>query len=165
MTKDDWEQYSKAVKPLVSKSQFLKPATEPRLIKVRPRPRVSSAQPPLQAQVQVMAGVDANLSSQLKKKRFAIDATLDLHGMTQEKAFLKLQSFLEIAQARSYRLVLVITGKGGEDVDGRPRGILRTQVPLWLQQPEFLRLVISLSSALPQHGGAGAFYVRVRRVR
>ena len=67
------------------------------------------------------------------------------------------------AQARDARLVLVITGKGGGTCDGR--GVLRRQVPLWLEGVEFRSLVIGFDSAGIGHGGEGALYVRVRRGR
>ena len=41
-----------------------------------------------------------------------IDATLDLHGMTQSKAKPRLKRFLKTEQQLGHKVVLVITGKG-----------------------------------------------------
>jgi DNA-nicking Smr family endonuclease len=92
-----------------------------------------------------------------------IDARLDLHGMTQSEAHAALRGFVSRAQAQGARFVLVITGKGG-DGDGLGRGVLRRQVPLWLQLPEFRACVAGFDAAVG-HGGAGALYVRIRRPR
>jgi DNA-nicking Smr family endonuclease len=85
-----------------------------------------------------------------------IDGRFDLHGMTQAQAHGALSRFLHSARSRDARLVLVITGKSG---------VLRRQVPQWLALPEFRELIVSVEPAAIQHGGEGALYVRVRRVR
>jgi DNA-nicking Smr family endonuclease len=38
-------------------------------------------------------------------------------------------------------------------------------VPLWLSLPEFRNLVLGFDRADSVHGGEGALYVRLRRVR
>jgi len=93
----------------------------------------------------------------------AIDAKLDLHGLTQAQAHAALLRFLRQASAREARLVLVITGKGARG-DGE-RGVLKRQVPQWLALPEFRSLVIGFEDAGVRHGGEGALYVRLRRMR
>ena len=97
----------------------------------------------------------------------AIDGRLDLHGLTQGEAHAALLRFLRTAQAREARLVLVITGKGSRNSDhgGNGRGVLRRQVPQWLQLPEFRVLVAGMDDAHIAHGGEGALYVRIRRKR
>jgi len=91
----------------------------------------------------------------------AIDARLDLHGLTQSEAHGALLHFLRNAHARDARLVLVITGKGR----GAEPGVLRRQVPQWLGLPEFRALVVGFEDAHLTHGGEGALYVRLRRSR
>jgi DNA-nicking Smr family endonuclease len=93
----------------------------------------------------------------------AIDGKLDLHGLTQSEAHAALLRFLRQASAREARLVLVITGKGARG-DGE-RGVLKRQVPQWLALPEFRSLVIGFEDAGVRHGGEGALYVRLRRMR
>jgi DNA-nicking Smr family endonuclease len=61
--------------------------------------------------------------------------------------------------------VLVITGKGHVGDGASERGVLKRQVPLWLGLPEFRCYVLGVEDAHVGHGGAGALYVRVRRVR
>ena len=105
-----------------------------------------------------------------EKKRLArgtepIDGRIDLHGKTQSEAHAALLGFLRRAQADGARFVLVITGKGGGRGSSSERGILKRQVPLWLRLPEFRLLVLAIEGAHVTHGGEGALYVRVRRVR
>jgi DNA-nicking Smr family endonuclease len=95
-----------------------------------------------------------------------IDARIDLHGMTQASAHGALIHFLRRAQHDGARLVLVITGKGKAGTDSHAeRGVLKRQVPLWLESPELRPLVIGFEAATIGHGGAGALYVRMRRPR
>ena len=94
----------------------------------------------------------------------AIDGKLDLHGLTQSEAHAALLRFLRQASAREARLVLVITGKGARGGDGE-RGVLKRQVPQWLALSEFRSFVIGFEDAGVRHGGEGALYVRLRRMR
>jgi DNA-nicking Smr family endonuclease len=98
--------------------------------------------------------------SQLLRGKKQIEARLDLHGMTQARAYHALSDFLRRAHLDGLTFVLVITGKGGSASE---RGILRRQVPQWLSQPEFRTLVVGFEEAHIGHGGEGALYVRVRR--
>ncbi|MCK7615264.1 Smr/MutS family protein [Roseibium sediminicola] len=97
----------------------------------------------------------------------AIDARIDLHGLTQHQAHDRLRGFLYQAQARRYQIVLVITGKGGgpERAYMDERGVLRRMVPQWLAMPDLRAVVIGYEEAHASHGGAGALYVRIRRKR
>lgn len=92
-----------------------------------------------------------------------IDASIDLHGMDQERAFTALLGFLLRSQAQGAKLVLVITGKGRPAENGR--GILRQAVPGWLGRPDLRKLVLGFDEAGNRHGGSGALYVRLRRRR
>jgi DNA-nicking Smr family endonuclease len=99
-----------------------------------------------------------------------IDARLDLHGMRQREAHSALRSFLLSAAARGHRHVLVITGKGvsaerQRDHFMEERGVLRRLVPQWLGEPELRNLVVSYTASHVRHGGDGALYVKLRRLR
>jgi DNA-nicking Smr family endonuclease len=101
----------------------------------------------------------------LSRGTIAVDARIDLHGMTQEAAHHRLRVFLQRQQAADGRLVLVITGKGRPDDDRMlsERGVLRRAVPEWLGSPGFRDLVSAYNEAGRRHGGAGALYVRLKR--
>jgi DNA-nicking Smr family endonuclease len=109
-----------------------------------------------------LASLDRRTRQRLARGTESIDGRLDLHGRTQSQAHTALLRFLRRAQANGAKTVLVITGKGAGDGD---RGVLRRQVPQWLELPEFRLLVLGFSDAGVGHGGAGALYVRLRRAR
>ena len=81
--------------------------------------------------------------------------------MTQAQAHVALLRFLQRSQAAGAKIVLVITGKGARG-SGEP-GVLRRQVPLWLNLPEFRDMIVGFEAAAIAHGGDGAMYVRLRR--
>jgi DNA-nicking Smr family endonuclease len=111
----------------------------------------------------VLAPIDRRSKQKLARGTQAIDARIDLHGRTQDEAHVALLRFLHRAQANGAKTVLVITGKGGRSDSGR--GVLKRQVPMWLALPEFRALVVGFGDAAIGHGGEGALYVRVRRIR
>ena len=113
--------------------------------------------------------MDKKAFGKMKKGRMAPEARLDLHGMTIAQAHPVLMRFILDAAAMDRRLVLVITGKGKHRDDGGPIpvrfGVLRHQVPQWLQSAPLRQHVLQVSEAHLKHGGQGAYYVYLRRQR
>jgi DNA-nicking Smr family endonuclease len=100
------------------------------------------------------APIGGHVEARARRGRAEVEGRFDLHGLTQDRAYRALLRFLLEAQADGKRLVLVITGKSG---------VLRNSLPLWLGEDELKSLVAGVSEAHPTHGGAGAFYVALRR--
>ncbi len=111
--------------------------------------------------------MDVRTHDRMTRGRLEPEARLDLHGMTLAEAHGEMIRFILGAQASGLRLVLVITGKGRghHDPVPRPFGPLRHQVPQWLRLPPLAPSVLEVSEAHRRHGGAGAFYVYLRRSR
>lgn len=116
-------------------------------------------------------GLDGATAKKLAQGRIAPDATLDLHGMTQDHAHAALERFLDISIRLGRRCVLVITGKGGPATSadagdapwGRRRpGILKSLVPLWLEHSIHRGHIASMRGAHTRHGGSGALYLYLR---
>ena len=109
--------------------------------------------------------MDAKTHARMTRGKLAPEARLDLHGMTLAEAHPELIRFILNAQSQGLRLVLVITGKGRAMFEPvpRPTGALRHQVPHWLRLPPLGQAVLQVSEAHLKHGGAGAFYVYLRR--
>ncbi len=130
----------------------------------KPPPRPRSATPVRRNEPELehgrAAGVDRRRSDRLRRGQLPVEARLDLHGYTQDQAHSALDHFLGEAQARSLRCVLVITGKGTTTDSG---GVLRAQVPRWLNEPANRARVLAFDYAQPKHGGLGALYVLMRR--
>jgi DNA-nicking Smr family endonuclease len=165
-----WESVAKQTRPLRKKSRAAKPhdtapveetpaAASPKPLPPARIPRISAPElpPPL-------APIGRRERSQLSRGRKEIEARLDLHGMTQIRAHRALSGFLQRAHSEGLTFVLVITGKGKMGVEAE-RGVLRRQVPQWLNLPEFRTLVVGFEEAHIGHGGEGALYVRIRRSR
>lgn len=115
------------------------------------------------------AGLDRRTADRLRKGARDPDARIDLHGMTADRAHLACLRFLGDAVARGHRVVLVITGKGaGRDRDGYARkggGVLRESLPGWLRASPLALSIVGIFQAHQKHGGAGAFYVYLKKRR
>jgi len=111
--------------------------------------------------------MDRKKHQKMTRGRIEPESKIDLHGMTVNEAHPELIRFILNAQDRGCRLVLVITGKGKLGQDDGPipvrRGILRHQVPQWLRLPPLGQAVLQVNQAHLKHGGAGAYYVYLRR--
>ena len=118
------------------------------------KPSPVPAPPPLDR----FAGIDRATAERLKRGRRTIEARLDLHGLTQAEAHRALAAFIAGSRTAGRRCVLVITGHGR--LGG---GVLKAAVPRWLEDPDLRRDVLAIAPARPQHGGAGALYVLLRR--
>jgi DNA-nicking Smr family endonuclease len=167
-----WESVAKQAKPLRRKVRLEtrknSPDREadaavksPALKKVHAPAAVPTAKRPVPPP---LAPLGRRERSQLSRGQKDIQARLDLHGMTQERAHRALSGFLQRAHLDGLTFVLVITGKGKIDAESG-RGVLRRQVPQWLSHPEFRTLVVGFEEADIGHGGEGALYVRIRRSR
>lgn len=110
------------------------------------------------------AGIDGSTAERFRKGNYLIDATLDLHGMTRDRAFTALMQFLESHYRAGSRCLLVITGKGGKPPT-KEAGVLKGLVPRWLAEPEPRRMLLAIDSARPKHGGSGAYYLLLKRKR
>jgi DNA-nicking Smr family endonuclease len=109
-----------------------------------------------------LAGVDRASAERLKRGLRAIEARLDLHGMTQAEAHRELIDFVVASYQAGRRCVLVITGRGlGPDGPG----VLKNAVPRWLEEAGLRRMILAVAAAQPRHGGAGALYLLLRRQR
>lgn len=113
--------------------------------------------------------MDIKAFGRMKRGKLKPEGKLDLHGMRVDTAHPALIRFILSAQAQGKRLVLVVTGKGKDrDEPGpipTPRGVLRNQVPHWLSIPPLAQAVMQITPAHISHGGDGAYYVYLRRMR
>ena len=104
--------------------------------------------------------LDQQLFKQFKKETFQ---KIDLHGHTVDEAHQALSTYLKNNYNKKNLLHIVITGLGNKsDGDGFFTGKIRKQFPLWLETTFFQNLVKSYSPCKIQHGGLGAFYIKLR---
>ncbi len=99
-------------------------------------------------------GVDTASWQRLRTGKLPTVRTLDLHGYTAQRAFHALAGFLRTAHAEGLRCVEVVTGQGG---------VLRRELPLWLNLPEFRGLI--LAAVHPHAANPGSVRLLLRRRR
>lgn len=180
---DLWLETAKSIKPLRQRASRNPPAVAsgaaplPKKhinVPSAPHAHLPSAlyKPPPQ-----ITGLDRRTTQRLTRGQVEIERRLDLHGTGIEMARVNLLAFLRTSQAMGARNVLVITGKGDSPFSRHTlhgaghfhaperAGRLRRLVTEWFHEPEFRSLVAGFQPAHPKHGGGGAYYVRVRRIR
>jgi DNA-nicking Smr family endonuclease len=155
-----WEVVSKGYKPLRKRPAVPAAAEQPLAEKPRNKTvsAVIDATPPAPARKTPppLSVLGRREKAKVARGKVEIGAKLDLHGHTQAEAHRELIAFLHKCVARDKRMVLVITGKSG---------VLRQQVPHWLSLPDVRELIVGFEPAAIRHGGDGALYVRLRRLR
>lgn len=103
-------------------------------------------------------GVQESQMRKLKLGQIAFEGSLDLHGMSVEKARETLWDFLAEATRFEVRCVRVTHGKAVR-LDGK-RPMIKSHVNTWLRQhPQ----VLGFTSCQARHGGTGAVYVMLKR--
>lgn len=160
-----WQHYTRDIKPLGGEQRTVYSPSPPQVTIIPQPPNTSSS---LSAQ-HIAPSTPQNLRYQGRRrlKRPLIDGRLDLHGLVQADAQGKLERFLANAYEQGYRCVLVITGKGRPDPEHwwRPTGLLRENVPRWLNEAPNCHRVTCFTPARPEDGGTGSLYVYLRRSR
>jgi DNA-nicking Smr family endonuclease len=109
------------------------------------------------------SGVDTSTLKKIEKGNYKIDSCLDLHGLSQEKSYLALEKFIKKSYSEHKRLLLVIVGKGYKSIN--KKGLLRDLLPSWINYPTIRPLVINIQYANQKHGGTGAFYILLKRIK
>ena len=151
-----WRETMRGVKPLrpvPSAKDDEAPKAPPPRRAAKPR-RAAEAEPAKPAAPKTTTALDRRTAQRLKRGTIAIEARLDLHGMTQTEAHAALTRFLTKAQKNGARMVLVITGKSG---------VLHGAVPRWLAEEAHRHRILAIARAQIQHGGEGALYLMLRR--
>jgi DNA-nicking Smr family endonuclease len=158
-----WAAYARHVAVLPGRTA---PALQPEPARAPAIPAAIPFQPPLNARATPAedlavgnrpAGVDNSTWGRLRTGKLRPERTLDLHGRTAQHAFHALQDFLYQAQAERLRCVEVITGRGS----GEAGGVIRRELPLWLNLPPLRPMVLGV--AHPHAANTGSVRLLLRR--
>ena len=165
----DWASYARLVRPLPGRA-----LPDPSPVPVpAPGPPVRAAPAPLRPAPAPLrtasylsvgsapGGLDRSTWEKFRSGRMPAARTLDLHGMTADRAFHALLRFMHGAHGDRVRCVEVITGRGGSGAGGQ--GVIRRELPLWLNLDQLRPLV--LAAAHPHAANPGSTRLLLRRVR
>jgi DNA-nicking Smr family endonuclease len=168
-----WASYASRITPLPGRKRPV-PAYTPastdlpstaapsRVPTLRPRPgahvRGAHITPPALTVGTQPGGVDNATWQRLRTGRLHGARVLDLHGQTAQRAYHALVAFLRTAHTDRLRCVEVVTGRGS--LEG---GVLRRELPLWLNLPEIRPLVLAVTH--PHAANPGSVRLLLRRPR
>ena len=105
----------------------------------------------------VQPGIQKQVFRKLKRGQYAIEAELDLHGLTRDEAQQQLNEFIAEVRDRGIRCIRIIHGKGYGSSNQGP--VIKPLVNQWLRQRDE---ILAFCSARPVDGGTGAVYVLVK---
>lgn len=123
---------------------------------------------------------DRKTHRKLAKGQKQLDGVIDLHGLSREQAYQTLCQKIPVARASGARCLLVVTGKGSArfaQTDPVPigqrkyqdfqleGGVLKQNVPSWLRDHRLSPHVSSFETSHKNHGGDGALYVMLRKLK
>jgi len=173
VTDDDKDLFRRAMtgtKPLRAESRAPEPGKKP-----KPKARFAAAdreevlRESLHADVDTMeygnadslrfqrASVSRTTMRMLARGSYAIQAEIDLHGMTVAEAKPRLAAFIERCARNNKLCIRIVHGKGLGSGDRGP--VLKMSVNRWLRQWD---AVLAFVSARQVDGGTGAIYVLLR---
>jgi DNA-nicking Smr family endonuclease len=99
-------------------------------------------------------GIGPDVLKNLKRQKWPITASLDLHGATLDEARTRLEQFLQSCLSHGVKCIRIVHGKGYGSKEGTP--VLKDSVRRWLAQFE---AVIAFTECTEQNGGSGAVQV------
>lgn len=176
---DAWQQVAQAARPLKKTNVAPQPlAPLPKVYKPEGAGAAAYARAEAKQKAPLPHGrhsekpapqMDKRLKQRFQRGELPIDGRLDLHGLTLANAERALSKLIRDCVAQQKRCLLVITGKGtSRDIETGPfqgRGVLRAWLPEYLRRGPWRDQVLGVAPARQEMGGAGAFYVLLRRQR
>ncbi|MGC9270349.1 Smr/MutS family protein [Acidiphilium sp.] len=105
-------------------------------------------------------GLDRATWGRFRAGKITPDRVLDLHGMTKPTAHVAVTALIAGAAAQGLRCVEIVTGHGKR---GGGEGVLRREVPFWLNDSPLHALILAVCH--PHAANEGALRVLIRRNR
>lgn len=102
-------------------------------------------------------GVQDGVYRKMRLGKYPIQARLDLHKKSLEKARDEIVSFLKQCMRMDIRTVVIVHGKGDRS---NPPALMKSYVSHWMTQIEDVQCA---HTAQRSHGGSGALYVMLRK--
>ncbi|MBE6449646.1 MAG: hypothetical protein E7013_02995 [Alphaproteobacteria bacterium] len=92
----------------------------------------------------------------VRKIKSSVPVVLDLHGFTVQEAYSIFIRFFNHHLEQNTKTIIIITGKGKND-----KGILKSEFPKWIDNPEIQKNIIR--STQPVSYGGGAFELTLKK--
>jgi DNA-nicking Smr family endonuclease len=108
-----------------------------------------------------IVGLSPKILANLRLGEFSCQDYVDLHGCNRVQARQVVTDFLRASFTNNYRCVLIVSGRGRNSENREP--VLKEHLVTWLTRGPLNRLVLAFATARSHDGGAGAFYVLLRR--
>lgn len=137
------------------------PVVPPRIRGRVPPPRLPA--PTNRSRPTVHGNLDGHWERRLRAGTIAVDRTLDLHGMTLDRAWEAIDRMLEQAVSSGDRVILLVTGHHRPGEPPIQRGKIRAAVHDWLAVSRHAERIAAVRSAHKRHGGGGSLYLILRR--
>jgi len=111
----------------------------------------------------IPSGISLRQAERLLRGKIRPEEEIDLHGFTQSGAHNYLKEELTLLYKKNIRCILIITGKkiGKHGAEG----VLRKEVPKWLNATPLRQMILMTSWAQARDGGDGALYVLLKKNR
>ena len=103
-------------------------------------------------------GLGPDVIKNLKRDKWPVEASLDLHGATLEQARERLDQFLQSCLTHGVKCIRVVHGKGYGSKDGTP--VLKEVVRRWLAQFD---AILAYTECSEQNGGSGAVQALLKK--
>lgn len=111
----------------------------------------------------IPSGISLRQAENLKRGKFKPEIIIDLHGFSSVRARELINEKILQSYYNNIRCILIITGKKFGPYGSE--GILKREVPGWLNLSPLREKVLMTSWATSQHGGQGALYVLLKKVK
>jgi DNA-nicking Smr family endonuclease len=145
-------------KPTMPNNEFIKENIKNDIIAIKKNINIQELDPR-----KIPSGISASQADKFKKGKIRPERTIDLHGFTQFRAHSYINEELLKCYKSNMRSILIITGKKFGKMGAE--GVLKREVPKWLNLSPLKEVILMTSWATPRDGGDGALYVLLRRVR
>lgn len=163
MSDDDdvlWEKLTETVKPLKKRNIFHGRA-KIALTRIVKHTVVREVRlPSVQIKQTPPSPIPSRQAKKLQQHKIPVEASIDLHGMTIERAQNAIMRFLTNAWHNELRCVEIVTGRGDPH---RGTGQLKRLVPFWLDDPQLRHLILHVTQNPVSRGGS--LLVLLRRNR
>ena len=108
-----------------------------------------------------IVGLSPEILKKLRRGDFSYQEYVDLHGLNRYEALETVTQFVQKSFGRKIRCILIVSGRGLNSEGKEP--VLKHYLVKWLTHAPLRRIVLAFASARSYDGGAGAFYVLLRK--